>query len=364
MRRVRAYSVGGQQGGIRNECRVGSGGGEGGDPGAFDEDGGQAYKQTAMVKPVYALVGGDLFLQLDRLGEIVRSSPKDVQRIDVEGESSQLADVLDELRSFAMFSSAKLVIVRSADAFVTKFREQVEGYVAKPVEGSTLVLRMNSLPKNQRIYKLIEKTGEAIDCQPPKDVPGWILNRAKTVHKLKLGPEAARVLFELVGDDLGRLDNELAKLALQTEGKDAVDPDAVAKTVSFQREQEMWDMTNEVAAGNVTEAVRRWRQLVQMDPSSEFRAVTWLVMWLEKVRKALAMKKEGKPEGVIAKELKIWPFDQQRPFFQTVGKLGEAGAGRLVDLLAEVDRRSKSGLGEMEQNVERFLLSVGTPAGR
>ena len=315
-----------------------------------------------MLKPVYALVGSDLFLQLDRLSAIVKSAPRDVQRIDAEGETAQLADVLDELKSFAMFSSAKLLIIRNADEFLKRFREQVEAYVAKPVAGSTLVLRMNSLPKNQRIYKLIDKNGEVQECEPPKDVPGWILQRAKSIHKLNMRPEAARVLFDLVGDDLGRLDNELAKLALQTDGKDAVDPDAIARTVSFQREQEMWDMTNAVAAGNVTDAVRRWRQLVQLDPSAEYRATTWLVMWLEKVRKALALRKQGRDDGSIAKELKIWPWDQQKPFFQTVGKLGEVGAARLVDLLAEVDKRSKSGLGEMTENVERFLLSVKVPA--
>jgi DNA polymerase III delta subunit len=117
-------------------------------------------------------------------------------------------------------------------------------------------------------------------------------------------------------------------------------------------------MTNEVAAGRTTEAVRRWRQLVQMDSSAEFRAVTWLVMWLEKVRKALALQRAGRKEFDIAKELKIWPASAAGPFLQTAARVGEAGAAKLIDRLAEVDQRSKSGLGEMAENVERFLLSI------
>jgi len=40
-------------------------------------------------------------------------------------------------------------------------------------------------------------------------------------------------------------------------------------------------------------------------------------------------------------------------------RLGDAGAGRALDLLAEVDHQSKSGVGDAAGNVERFILQVG-----
>jgi DNA polymerase-3 subunit delta len=85
-----------------------------------------------MPKPVYALVGSDAFLQLEALANLLRETGADVQRVDADGETAQLADVLDELRSFAMFGGGKLVVVRNADAFLTKFRESLEDYVAAP----------------------------------------------------------------------------------------------------------------------------------------------------------------------------------------------------------------------------------------
>src|SRR5687768_12781168 len=106
-----------------------------------------------MAKPVYALVGADSFLQLQKLAEITRELPADTQRSDYDGETAELADVLDEVRSFAMFGGAKLVVVRDADAFLSRYREQLEDYVDHPSSSSTLVLRLSSLPSNQRIYK-------------------------------------------------------------------------------------------------------------------------------------------------------------------------------------------------------------------
>src|SRR5688572_12945857 len=157
-----------------------------------------------MAKPVYALVGDDSFLQLQELARITALVGKDAQRMDYDGDSAQLAEVLDELRCYSMFGGdcGKLVVMRNADAFVTKFREQLEEYVASPADSGTLVLRLSSLPANQRIAKLIAKNGEIVPCEPPKDLPKWAVERAKSAHRVQLAPDAARVLADLIGPDL------------------------------------------------------------------------------------------------------------------------------------------------------------------
>jgi DNA polymerase III delta subunit len=306
-----------------------------------------------MAKPVYALVGADSFLQLEKLSEIRSKLPPDVQAIDIDGERAELADVLDELRSFAMFGSGKLVVVRNADEFITRFREQLEDYVSKPCDSGVLVLRCNSLPKNQRIYKQIAKVGQIDECDPPPQarLPQWIIARGKNHHNLTIDSGAATLLADLIGNDLGKLDNELAKLALQARGA-RVTPDSILGTVSFQREQEMWELTNELAMGRAAEALRRWRQLVQLDTSAEFRAVTWLTMWLEDV-------------GVIVSggdsTKMTWKYRERfGQFVKTAQSMGPQRHQRAVDLLAEMDRRTKSGLGDAVGNVEQFILSLAS----
>jgi DNA polymerase-3 subunit delta len=310
-----------------------------------------------MMKPVYALVGPDALMRQEAMQDILKQMPPDAQRVDVDGETAELADVLDDLRSFAMFGGGKVVSVRNADEFVSRFREQLEDYVASPSNSATLVLRFDSLPSNQRIYKAISKSGQIVACQPPKDLKGWIVQRGKSEHKLSIHPEAAELLADLLGDDLGRIDNELAKLAL-TVPSGKIGADEVGASVAFQREREMWDLTNALAAGDAAEAVRRWRQLVQGDSSAEFRAVAWLVIWLENVRKALVMLKQGQNTFTIGQALRIWPRENQQKFVDTVKALGDAGRRRAVDLLAEIDFQTKTGTGNAAENVERFILSL------
>jgi DNA polymerase-3 subunit delta len=263
-----------------------------------------------------------------------------------------------------MFGGGKLVVLRSADAFITRFRESLENYLAAPSSSGTLVLRLSSLPSNQRVYKLIQKIGVIEKCDPPKasDLPRWITTHAKSAHEVAVSPDAAQLLADFIGEDLGRLDSELAKLALQSDsGK--IDRADVEHGVAFQREQEMWDMTNQIAAGRADAALRRWRQLVQLDPSAEFRAVTWLGMWLEKAHQAILMRRKGMNPFSIAAALKIWPRELQDPFIRTAEKLGERGVARAVDLLVEIDYQSKTGIGDPADNVERFLLTVGNAIG-
>jgi len=303
-----------------------------------------------MPKPVHALVGQDVFLQLQALRELSRSAGTDVQRIDLDGQSTVLADVLDELRSFSMFAAFKMVVIREADEFVSNYREPLEKYLGDPVEGAMLVLRLASLPANTRIARLIAAKGQVHPCSPPPDLVPWIVQHAKAAHRLAVKTDAARLLADLVGRDLGRLDNELAKLALQVGA--SLDVDAVRKSVSFQREQEMWDLTSALAVGDVTEAMRRWRHMLELDKNVQFRAITWLGMWLEDVRTFLvrptAFKNAWKYKASLSK------------FQENARRLGAARAGRLISMLTEIDRRSKSGLGEMADNVERFILAVGS----
>jgi DNA polymerase-3 subunit delta len=309
-------------------------------------------------KPVYALVGSDGFLQLQKLSAIARLLPRDAQRFDLDGDRATLAEVLDEVRSFAMFGSGKLVVIRNAEAFITRFREHLEDYLAAPCDSATLVLRVEKLPATQRVYKLISKMGRIEDCNAPADprsLAKWAIEQAKSAHRVTIAPDAAALLVELVGNDLGRLDSELEKLAIGSDGR-PIDAKSVSGGVTFQREQEMWAMTNELAAGRPADALRRWRQLVQSDTSAEFRAVTWLTMWLEDVGVVIASKRGAGPGvGKLA-----WKYkDRLNSFIHTAEALGPAGHSRALSLLAEIDHQSKSGIGDAATNVERFILAMG-----
>lgn len=312
---------------------------------------------------VYALVGGDSYLQSQALEAILSAKGDDVQRSDVDGQAAEAREVFDELRSFAMFGGSRVVIVRDADAFISRNREALESFLESHAGRSdnVLVLRCESLAKNTRVYKLIAKLGEMIAAEPPsqRDLPRWIIEQGRSMHGIAVAPDAAALLADQIGPDLGSLDNELAKLALQAENG-RVTAAMIADGVAFRREQEMWRMTDALAAGRPQEGLKIWRQLVATDTSAEFRAVTWLAIWLEKSIGALRLASQGRNAFSIAQTLRIWPASNAEPLLRTARALGSERLRQATDRLAQIDYRTKTGLGEATRAVEEFILRAGT----
>ena len=91
---------------------------------------------------------------------------------------------------------------------------------------------------------------------------------------------------------------------------------------------------------------------VQMDPSSEFRAVTWLGIWLGDVHAAIT---NSPAVNKLRWKYKGDAFDK---FVASAKALGPDGYARALDLLTEIDKQSKSGVGDAVENVERFILAL------
>jgi DNA polymerase-3 subunit delta len=243
-------------------------------------------------------------------------------------------------------------------------RARLEKFITAIADGSetvagTLILRISSLPSNQRLYKAVQKAGEVVKCDPPKkaELPAWVLKRCKSVHRVEIEPAAANQLAELVGDDLGRLDSELSKLAIQCDGGKITAKD-VAGSVSFQREQEIWEITTLLGRGVTKQAVERYRQIVQADPSAQYRMITWLGILLENYRTLLIAKDRNLNLSGVAKSLRIFDDRVLREYLTAAGKLGRAGVTERLARLTDLDRRIKTGLAEAAEGIERYIATL------
>src|SRR5437868_2648155 len=130
------------------------------------------------------------------------------------GDIVSYADVMADVQTVPFLSPRRLVIVDAADAFVSKYRGHLEKYLARPSPTGTLVLEVKSWPSNTRLAKMLDSNATLV-CKAltGQQLPGWCMRRFKQQHDKTLTQQAARLLLELVGNDLGVLDQELGKLA-------------------------------------------------------------------------------------------------------------------------------------------------------
>src|SRR5262249_29422541 len=130
------------------------------------------------------------------------------------GDRAAFAAVHDELQTLPFLAPRRLVIVENADPFVTRYRAALEKYVAQPAPAGVLVLDVKSCPANTKLAKLLDGPGTIV-CKAPvaHRLPEWCVRRASSAHGKLLSAAAAALLLDLVGPDMGLLDQELAKLA-------------------------------------------------------------------------------------------------------------------------------------------------------
>lgn len=180
------------------------------------------------------------------------------------GRDAQLQAVSDELYTISMWGDRRLVIVDDADDFVTKFRGGLEKLVEKPAKKSVLVLSVETWTKTTRIYKQVAATGLEIECTDLKGAQllKWIQESTKESYGSEISREAAVLLIELVGEELGMLDSELAKLSSFVGEKGKIGVEDVKALVGGWRTETTWAMTDATRDNDVNFALKALDQLL------------------------------------------------------------------------------------------------------
>ncbi len=118
-----------------------------------------------------------------RFENLLREEFGDIARFEFDGETAELALVLDELRSFALFEPHKLVIVDAADKFLAEQprddddgkkaprsrqsprRRALEAYADNPVAQASLLLRADTW-RPGKLDKIVAGIGAVIKFEP------------------------------------------------------------------------------------------------------------------------------------------------------------------------------------------------------
>ncbi len=140
---------------------------------------------------------------------------------------------------------------------MTAHRKELEAFAEKPTSSGVLVLSVKSLPGNTKLAKLIERNGLTIDCKAPdeRQLPAWLVELARTRCGARLEDDAARLLVELVGPEVGLLASEVEKLSVYVGEKNLIHRDDIARMVGAGRVETIWRTIDAVTLGNTSEAL-------------------------------------------------------------------------------------------------------------
>jgi DNA polymerase-3 subunit delta len=301
-----------------------------------------AFLESAATKvfPVYVLAGDEDFLKRQVRAalqiRLLGAEDDSFGMSSYPGDKASFAAVHDELHTLPFLSSCRLVVIEGADPFLTRHRSALEKYVGDPAPSGVLVLEVKSFPATTRLAKLIDPAAN-ITCKAPpaQRLPEWCTRWLQAQHGKQLAAPAARLLLDLVGPDMGQLDQELAKLAVYAGEAKRIDSNDVDQLVGASRMENLWKIFDAIGEGQGGAALAILGRLFEQgeDP---IRILAAFSLQLRRLAQAYRRNRQGQPLALALSEVGVPPF-ATRGAEQQLRHLGRRRAERLYDWLLETD---------------------------
>ena len=250
-----------------------------------------------------------------------------------------------------------MVIIQDADKFVSNYRKQLERYVENPSTSGVLIFICKSWPANTRLAKLLNKVGSAIQPNAPRGraLVKWLTNQAGQYDKT-MQLDTAAMLIDTIGTDLGRLAGEVEKLAMFCADRREIRSQDVEALCGITAQQSVFEINDLLAEGKLAQALGVLDRLLQQDRSAEFTLVGAVSWSLRRLLQARTMLDSGQSRQEILQAAKVDDPAMAEKFRRQGQGLSGQKLTRLLRQLAETDLANKTGLGNVQVNLEKFIV--------
>jgi DNA polymerase-3 subunit delta len=322
-------------------------------------------------QPVYALIGDEDFLKRRARERIIATAIGEEDpafAVSVyAGDKLDFSTARNDLETLPFLAPCRVVVVESADLFVTENRPALEAYVARPSSVGVLVLDVKTFPDNTKLAKALPDAAK-IACKAPAphklyELLPWCAEWARTAHKKKLAPDAAELLLELVGPSMGLLDQELGKLAVAVGAKSDITADDVDRFVGRSKAAYVFHIMDAIGNGRPGEALSILEELFTEgeDPMAILGPLT------SQLRKlALVARLRSTDAMVLSQAMDAAGVPKFAPiregFERQLNHLGLRRLFKLTDWLVEINLGLKGGCALPERvQVERLIVMLARP---
>lgn len=307
---------------------------------------------------VIVLVGDERTLKLGVEQAIVAATldGEDEAPTKFAGKDADLKTVRDELLTISMWGDRRVVIVEDGSDFVSANRAALEKYAEKPAKKSLLILDVKSMPKNTRLYKIVDKFGLVVECSELKGaaLKRWISDAARNGYDKSIDSAAVGLLIELVGPNLGMLDQELSKLASYVGDLPNIDAEAVRRLVGGWKAETTWAMTDAVRDGRLGDALTALDKLLNSG-ESPYRILGGISYVFRKLTVATELSRQGINLKAALKQAGAFPHEVD-PASRYLRRIGRPQAEQISNWLLTADTSLKGGSRISERAQLELLL--------
>ena len=270
--------------------------------------------QNKIFYPIYFFSGEEPYF-IDQLTDYIEENAldeavKEFNQSIVYGRDVTPKDIIDLSKRFPMMGNYQLVVVKEAQDI--KEIGGLEPYLASPLNSTILVInfKYKKIDKRKTFYKKMKASKDVVLYESKRlyenKIPAWI---EKSVRLLgfTISPHASRMLAEYLGADLGKINNELEKLAINLEKGSVITEDEVESNIGISKDFNIFELQNALAARDAFKA-QRIVQHFEANPKEHPLQMLSVVLHNYFMKVFLYHQMKGSNQNTIASVLGINPF--------------------------------------------------------
>ncbi|MFC4305541.1 DNA polymerase III subunit delta [Cohnella boryungensis] len=332
----------------------------------------RSIKQEQLL-PVYICYGTESYLMnefVEQLQEkLVQPEHKDMAIVRFDTGEHALDTIMDEAETLPFLVSSKIILVRDQVLFaagkesskVEHRPERLLAYMEQPLESTVLVflVAQEKLDERKKLVKAAKSKDwvVAFAALQAEELQRWLLKRASGQDR-SMGSDAAEELLRRVGTDMRALAAETDKLCLHAGQGGSVTLASVRSLVPMATEQNVFKLTEELAALRTAEAIKLYHGLLKQR-EEPIKLMALLVRQFRNMLYVKELGSQGYSPQQMASQLGLHPYAVKITGEQA-RKFSPERLAALLDELAELDYAMKTGRVDKALGLELFLLRTGS----
>ncbi|MDG2153639.1 MAG: DNA polymerase III subunit delta [Crocinitomicaceae bacterium] len=295
-------------------------------------------------QPIYFLHGEEPYY-IDAISDAVldhclEDHERGFNQSIIYGKSAEPQMLINELKSFPMGSEKRLVVLKEAQYF-NKI-EELCTYLENPNPSTVFVLcyKHKKYDLRKKSLKLSSKNGLVFHSQKVKEyqLNEWIENHIRSVG-YTIKSKGIMLLAESLGNDLGRIVNEIKKLGIIIKKGEQITEQVIEENIGVSKDYNVYELTNAVGALDLDKSYIIINYF-ELNPKAAklHQVVSSLFTFFSQILKIHFIKQNSRE--AIAKTLRVHPFVAGE-LTKAKNRFSPKKIASNIEILQEFDLKSK-----------------------
>ncbi|MGE4586778.1 MAG: DNA polymerase III subunit delta [Mangrovibacterium sp.] len=313
-----------------------------------------AELKNKVYRPVYFLMGEESYF-IDQIsnyiaGHVLSPEKQSFNQHILYGKDTDVKTIITNARRFPMMASHQVVIVREAQNI--KKIEDLETYVSKPLKSTILVIdyKYKTIDRRKSFARTLASAGVLFESKKIYEnrMPDWVAGYLSE-KQYGIDPKASILIADSLGNDLGKVTNELNKLMVILPKGTRITSELVEEHIGISKDFNIFELQDALGEKDVLKA-NRIISYFAANPAASPLPLTISLLYSFFMKLLIYHFMENKTQQSVAQKLQIPPFFVRKytsaSRHYSIRKLVD-----IVGILREFDLKSK-GLGNVSSGTE------------